>query len=108
MKCLHDYKIINETKDALVEYCKLCRSKKVYKKDKKGNVNNKEYLKDHTRQFAQPHGKTGKDFKRLYGEAKDLAKENKDLVDSTKEVANIKYEHESWVAKRLDQHKSIK
>lgn len=70
----HNYRVINENTDGRLEMCTECHKRLVVRKDPKtGRIDNKKYLKEHTRDTAQPHGRTGKIFKKYYGEApKDL------------------------------------
>jgi hypothetical protein len=46
--------------------------RKRYNKDNAGRIDNKQYLADHQRDFAQPHGRTGKLYEQLYGKPKDF------------------------------------
>lgn len=62
----HTYKIINDNADGLLEICTECKKKLVTKKGFKGRVNNKEYLKEHIRDTAQPRGRTAKIFNKYY------------------------------------------
>lgn len=64
---VHDYVTIGENNDAVVEICKECKKRLITRKDSKGRVNNKEYLKEHVRDTAQPKGPTKKIFNRFYG-----------------------------------------
>ena len=66
----HDFARLGETKDAIVEKCKLCGIKKRWRKGYKGRINNPEYLKAHVRQFAQEFGSTKRVFAKLYKQEK--------------------------------------
>lgn len=62
----HDLKIINETKSVKWEICQICTRRFHWNKDYKGRVYNKEYLKIHARNFAQPFGTTKRLFNKIY------------------------------------------
>lgn len=65
----HDFKRIKESAGGFREICKVCKFQLVTTKDiKTGRINNKEYLKHHIRDTAQPNGRTGKIFNKYYGE----------------------------------------
>lgn len=71
MRCeYHDFIVEHSSETEQVEHCRICGLRKVYKKIS-GRVNNREYLKDHTRDFAQPHGPTDQIFQRFYGKDRD-------------------------------------
>lgn len=62
----HDFERIADTKYATIEKCKICQTKKRWRKKKDGRMDNKEYLIAHVRQFAQETGPTKRVFKKLY------------------------------------------
>jgi predicted Rdx family selenoprotein len=62
----HDFQIINEDNDGILEICVECKKKVLNRKDKNGRVNNKKYLKEHIRDTAQPNGRTAKIFNKYY------------------------------------------
>lgn len=79
---LCDFKVIGDYPDAQVEICVRCGKKVVYNKeitefrgDENGQTvvvrgtrtDNHKYLRDHARDFLQPHGKTRKLFLQVYG-----------------------------------------
>lgn len=64
---VHNYKIIKSTSSATVEVCTECKKKLVIKQDKKGRIDNTAYLKEHSRDTAQPTGATKQIFERFYG-----------------------------------------
>ena len=66
---LCDFEVVGQYPDAQVEVCGFCRKKVIYRKDKKGGLDNKKYLRDHLRHTAQPYGRTAKIFYKIYGEA---------------------------------------
>lgn len=70
MKHIHDWKIVGENGESIVEVCVECKERKVYRKDSKGRVDNREYLKEHVRDTAQPTGVTSKIFNRFYSTKK--------------------------------------
>lgn len=74
MKHYCDFKVINDNEDGVLSICPECKKRLVTKKDKQnGRIDNKKYLKENVRSYAQPGGKTGKIFGRYYGEvSKDL------------------------------------
>ena len=67
MQHIHDYQIISSKDNVIVEVCKECKKKLVTKMDKKGRIDNRVYLKEHSRDTAQPHGATKKIFDKYYG-----------------------------------------
>lgn len=70
MTHIHNYEMVGENPDAVVEVCKECKKRLVTKKDSKGRIDNAAYLKEHVRDTAQPTGTTAKIFKRFYGKPK--------------------------------------
>ena len=65
----HNYRIINDSKEGSLEICIVCKKRLVTKKDPKtGRIDNKKYLKEHSRDTAQPRGRTSKIFNKYYGE----------------------------------------
>lgn len=62
----HDYIRVSENADGVVEVCKECKYRLITRKDIKGRIDNKEYLKEHVRDTAQPTGITSKVFKQYY------------------------------------------
>lgn len=74
MEHVHNYRTINENLDGRMEMCLFCKKKLITKKDAQtGRIDNKKYIKEHVLDTAQPEGKTGKIFKKYYGDApKDL------------------------------------
>ena len=65
---LCDFEVSRDLPDAQVEICIRCNKKVIYKKDKRGRIDNKKYLRDHIRHTIQPWGKTRKLFLQIYGE----------------------------------------
>lgn len=69
---MHDYHVRVENGVVLdyphtkYEECKLCGHRVRWKKDSKGRVDNKKYLKAHRRDFLQREGPTAKDFYRVW------------------------------------------
>lgn len=64
----HDFKPIRDEEDAVVETCRNCHIKEIYKK-RDGRIDNAKYLRDHVRDFCQPWGATKKIYLEIYGEA---------------------------------------
>lgn len=62
---IHNFLIVGENPEAIVEVCIECKLRKVYRKDNKGRVG-KDYLPDHIKDTAQPTGRTKKIFNRFY------------------------------------------
>ncbi len=62
----HEFTGIFENKSIKIEVCRRCNVKKRYNKRAKGRIDNLAYLKDHTRQFAQPNGKTKRIYNKIY------------------------------------------
>lgn len=54
MNHLHRYIVIRETNDGILEHCEACKKRLVTKKDRRGRIDNKAYLKEHERDFMQP------------------------------------------------------
>jgi len=66
-KCAHcDFVITHADKEIQVEKCSICGSVKRYK-TVKGKMDNRQYLKDHARDFCQPNGATNAVFQKYYG-----------------------------------------
>ncbi len=63
----HNFEPVGENPEAIIEICTECKKRLVTKKDKKGRIDNKVYLKEHIRDTAQPQGITSKIFKKYYG-----------------------------------------
>ena len=65
----HNYKIVNDSKEGTLEICIECKHRNSFKKDPKtGRIDNRKYLKEHQRDTAQPFGRTGKLFRKIYGD----------------------------------------
>lgn len=62
----HNYELVGENAEAIVEVCKECKHKLISRKDEKGRTDNQAYLKEHARDFSQPTGATKKIFNRFY------------------------------------------
>lgn len=62
--------MVGENTEAVVEVCNECHHKLITRKDRKGRIDNKAYLKEHMRDTAQPTGPTSKVFKRFYNKPK--------------------------------------
>jgi len=62
----HDPEVIHDFTDIQIELCTICGKKFRYNKAAGEVVDNKQYLKDHIRAFAQPNGATHELFMRLY------------------------------------------
>jgi hypothetical protein len=65
---LHKYDDAKEYKDAFVEFCISCGTKRIYHKDKSGRIDNRVYLRSHYRSFVQPYGSTGQHFRMVWGD----------------------------------------
>lgn len=61
---------VSETRDGIVEVCKDCKRRIITKKDSKGRIDNRAYLKEHVADTAQPTGATARVFAQLYGKPK--------------------------------------
>ena len=70
MTCLHAYNFIHQTKDGVLEVCKICKRRLTTRFDSKGRSDNRKYLAEHERDFAQPVGRTSKTFLKVYGDKK--------------------------------------
>lgn len=64
----HKYKIVGQNEKAVVEICEECKHKLITRKNKDGRIDNKTYLKEHARDFAQKIGPTANIFRQYYGE----------------------------------------
>jgi len=65
---LHDFHDVSDYADATVEMCTFCSTKIVWRKDDRGRMDNRRYLRVHLRSFCQPFGTTAKAFALAYGE----------------------------------------
>lgn len=63
----HNYVPVSENNDGTVEVCSECKDRLITKKDINGRIDNRKYLATHSRDTAQPNGKTGKIFDKYYG-----------------------------------------
>jgi hypothetical protein len=68
MKHVHNYQIVKQDGSGITEVCLECKKKLTTRQDSKGRINNRNYLLEHVRDTAQPHGRTGKIFKKVYGQ----------------------------------------
>lgn len=64
MKHLHDYKIIIDNAEVIVEYCQECKKKLITRKDKNGRIDNNKYKEEHKRDFLQRGDKL---YNKYYG-----------------------------------------
>ena len=63
------YKTISDTPEGTREICTECKRVNTFRKDpRNGRIDNRKYLKEHQRDTAQPFGKTGKIFRKYYGD----------------------------------------
>lgn len=62
----HDLVVLKDTPTVKWEECKICSRKFRWTKGFKGRINNPEYLKAHSRNYAQPNGATNRLYMRLY------------------------------------------
>lgn len=106
MKCLnneHQYDLIHDSVEAVVEVCNKCKKKLVSRKDKKTErIDNKRYLKEHVVDFAQPNGRTRKIYEKHYGKYRNKNKEIKDELAFQKEEAERIYREEMQGHKRAE------
>ena len=70
----HDFETIQETSKFKVERCNICGQRKKWNKGYKGRIDNKNYLKDHVRTFAQKTGPTKRVFLKLHEPEKTVIK----------------------------------
>lgn len=64
----HNYKIISGNDPKVhAERCTGCNNVVRYNKREREKIDNKQYLKDHEADFAQPQGKTKDLFDKTYG-----------------------------------------
>lgn len=62
----HNMMLIHENAQQRWERCLICNRKFRYNKGYKTRVENRQYLKDHVRQYAQKFGATKRIFNKLY------------------------------------------
>jgi len=67
---IHDWKQIEDNEKYVVEFCIICGNKEAWNKAGNGRINNELYRKSHERDFAQPYGRTRRQFLELYGPVK--------------------------------------
>jgi hypothetical protein len=68
MSHIHDYKVLVDNAEVKKERCKICRKIVTFTKERwTGRIDNNRYLKEHIRNFAQPWGRTGNQYRRIYG-----------------------------------------
>lgn len=74
------FNVIQDDAGATLEQCSQCGRKVVYRKVN-GRIDNRKYLSEHVRDFAQRHGPTSKIFEQIYGKTaiKNLDEEAKRL-----------------------------
>lgn len=65
---LHDFKDVSDHKDAQVEMCRFCSTRNIYRKDDRGRIDNRRYLRAHFRSFVQPLGPTSRYFREVWGD----------------------------------------
>lgn len=70
----HDLYVIHESASAKWEECRRCTRKFRWTRGFKGRVNNREYLKAHARNYAQPGGATNRLFQKLHYPEKCIIK----------------------------------
>ncbi|WP_457635833.1 hypothetical protein [Persephonella sp.] len=74
MKHLHDYKIIKQTTNGMLEVCRICKKRLLTNISIWGTSDNRTYAKEHERDFLQPNSKI---FEKEYGKVQNLQKRNK-------------------------------
>lgn len=62
----HDYVVVRQTGDGILEVCRECKKRNLVRIGLSGRIDNKQYLKDHVRDTAQPNGRTSKIFNKYY------------------------------------------
>ena len=74
------FNVIQDDAGATLEQCTYCGRKVSYRKVN-GRIDNRKYLSEHVRDFAQRHGPTSKIFEQIYGKTaiKNLDDEAKRL-----------------------------
>lgn len=60
------FEVVGDYPDAKVEVCSLCSRRVIYNKVN-GDVDPKQYLNDHIRDFCQPLGRTRYIYEEIYG-----------------------------------------
>jgi hypothetical protein len=66
MNHLHDYSLLFDTGEVIVEYCIPCKKKLVTRKDSRGRHDEQEWLKEHEKDFIQ---RGDKRWERVYGKS---------------------------------------
>lgn len=77
MDCLHDYKTIYQSHEAVVEVCNKCHKKTPFKFDPRGKYDTRTYNQEHRRDFLQ---KDSKEYQKEYGNRLDATKFTEDRV----------------------------
>lgn len=62
------FEIVKDYPDAIKEICVYCSRTMIWKKDRFGRIDNRDYARHHLRDFCQPYGMTAKYFAEIYGE----------------------------------------
>lgn len=64
----HNFRLIKEDDSGIREICIECKFVLKTPKGKTGRIDNKKFLKEHIRDSCQPFGRTGKLFRKIYGD----------------------------------------
>lgn len=62
MKHLCKFKTVIKTNECVVDICEICKRKEYYPKNKKGQIDNIKYNKDHERDLLQPNNPKFKQY----------------------------------------------
>lgn len=93
MKHVHDLKHLFEDRGGIVEVCKTCKAKVKTRKGTDSRINNRQYLKEHVKDLAQPHGRTGKVFKKFHGIPENFERKKQGVIKSIKDQADDEKDH---------------
>jgi hypothetical protein len=67
MNHIHNYEIVREYKDGMLEICIECKKQLITRWDPTGKMDHVTYLKEHVRDTCQPTGPTAQIYERFYG-----------------------------------------
>ncbi len=90
-----------ENDEILIEHCRFCNKRLMFNKVD-GRIDNKRYLRAHTRDTLQPNGITGRLFREIYG----VSPINK--VNEIKKIKGNRKTEDDWIAEARDTYKTVK
>lgn len=63
------FEIVLDNREIRKEVCTFCGKRVFYNKIEGERIDNRKYLRDHVRDFCQPHGATAHVYREIYGDA---------------------------------------